>query len=31
MPVIEAYTVVERDELWAENVMTLYEEAKARQ
>jgi hypothetical protein len=31
MPVIEDYTVTDRDELWAENVVTLYEEAKARQ
>lgn len=31
MPVIDAYTVLDRDELWADNVMTLYEEAKARQ
>lgn len=31
MPVIESYTVTDRNELWAENVLTLYEEAKARQ
>src|SRR5690606_19686867 len=31
MPVIEEYTVTSRDELWADNVMSLYEEAKARQ
>ncbi|GIW44458.1 MAG: hypothetical protein KatS3mg077_1740 [Candidatus Binatia bacterium] len=31
MPEVEDYTVLERDEVWAENVMTLYEEAKARQ
>lgn len=31
MPVVEDYTVLERDEVWAENVMSLYEEAKARQ
>jgi len=31
MPVVDEYTVVDRDELWAENVLTLYEEAKARQ
>jgi hypothetical protein len=31
MPVVEAYTVVERDQVWADNVITLYEEAKARQ
>ena len=31
MPVIEEYTVVDRGELWADNVITLYEEAKARQ
>lgn len=31
MPAIEDYEVVERDELWAENVVSLYEEAKARQ
>ncbi len=31
MPVVDDYTVVDRDELWADNVVTLYEEAKARQ
>ena len=31
MPVIEEYTVVDRGELWADNIITLYEEAKARQ
>ncbi len=31
MPVIDEYVVRDRDELWAENVITLYEEAKARQ
>jgi hypothetical protein len=31
MPVIDEYSEVERDGLWAENVITLYEEAKARQ
>ncbi|MGE3774608.1 MAG: ferritin-like domain-containing protein, partial [Gammaproteobacteria bacterium] len=31
MPVVDAYTVLERDELWADNVISLYEEAKARQ
>jgi hypothetical protein len=31
MPVIEEYTVLDRGELWADNVITLYEEAKARQ
>jgi len=31
MPSVGDYTVVDRDELWAENVLTLYEEAKARQ
>jgi hypothetical protein len=31
MPVIDDYTVVDRNELWAENVLSLYEEAKARQ
>ncbi len=31
MPVIDDYTVVSRDELWAGNVVTLYEEAVARQ
>ncbi len=31
MPVIEDYTVASRDELWADNVVTLYEEAVARQ
>ena len=31
MPVIEAYTVLDKYEVWADNVSTLYEEAKARQ
>jgi len=31
MPIVDDYTVLERDELWAENVLSLYEEAKARQ
>lgn len=31
MPVIEAYDVLEKKDAWAENVMSLYEEAKARQ
>ncbi len=31
MPVVDSYTVLNRDEVWAENVETLYEEAKARQ
>ncbi len=31
MPVIDDYVVTARDELWADNVITLYEEAKARQ
>lgn len=31
MPVIDAYDVLDRSQLWAENVNTLYEEAKARQ
>ncbi|HVP31556.1 MAG TPA: ferritin-like domain-containing protein [Myxococcota bacterium] len=31
MPVVPAYDVLDRNELWAENVTTLYEEAKARQ
>ena len=31
MPEIEDYTVVNRDELWADNVVTLYEEGVARQ
>ena len=31
MPVIEEYDVLDRSEVWAENVVTLYEEAKARQ
>jgi hypothetical protein len=30
-PVCESYDVLDRNELWAENVVTLYEEAKARQ
>lgn len=31
MPVINDYTVMHRDQVWADNVITLYEEAKARQ
>ena len=31
MPTLADYTVLDRGELWAENVLTLYEEAKARQ
>jgi hypothetical protein len=31
MPVIEEYDVMDRSEVWAENVTSLYEEAKARQ
>jgi len=31
MPTLEDYTVLDRGEVWAENVLTLYEEAKARQ
>ncbi|HZH79440.1 MAG TPA: hypothetical protein VEY88_25695 [Archangium sp.] len=31
MPVIEEYDVLSRDEVWADNVVALYEEAKARQ
>lgn len=31
MPVVEDYIVTDRGEVWAENVITLYEEAKARQ
>jgi len=31
MPTIGDYTVVDKNEVWAENVITLYEEAKARQ
>lgn len=31
MPVIDDYTIVERSDVYAENVVTLYEEAKARQ
>jgi len=31
MPVVDAYTVLDRGEVWADNVITLYEEAKARQ
>ncbi|HYD50136.1 MAG TPA: hypothetical protein VEB21_17385, partial [Terriglobales bacterium] len=31
MPVIEDYVVLDRSEVWADNVLTLYEEAKARQ
>jgi hypothetical protein len=31
MPTLEDYVVLERAEVWADNVLTLYEEAKARQ
>jgi hypothetical protein len=31
MPVLEAYTLLDRYEVWADNVSTLYEEAKSRQ
>jgi len=31
MPTIEAYDVLEKKDAWSENVMSLYEEAKARQ
>ncbi len=31
MPIIGDYTVTDKNELWAENVLTLFEEAKARQ
>jgi hypothetical protein len=31
MPIIDDYCVASRDELWADNVVTLYEEAVARQ
>jgi hypothetical protein len=31
MPRIDDYTVLDRGEVWADNVLTLYEEAKARQ
>lgn len=31
MPTVPEYTVTNRNELWADNVITLYEEAKARQ
>jgi hypothetical protein len=31
MPIVDDYTVLDGRELWAENVVTLYEEAKARQ
>lgn len=31
MPVLEDYTLLEKNEVWAENVQSLYEEAKARQ
>jgi hypothetical protein len=31
MPALDDYTVVDRNEVWAENVISLYEEAKARQ
>ena len=31
MPTLDDYTVLDRGEVWAENVLTLYEEAKARQ
>ncbi len=31
MPALDDYVVVDRGEVWADNVVTLYEEAKARQ
>ncbi|MBS4729316.1 ferritin-like domain-containing protein [Mycobacterium sp. SM1] len=31
MPTIDAYDILDKKDAWAENVMTLYEEAKARQ
>jgi hypothetical protein len=31
MPVLEAYTLLDKYEIWADNVSTLYEEAKSRQ
>lgn len=31
MPTIDDYVVLERNEVWADNVVSLYEEAKARQ
>ncbi|MBZ4575948.1 ferritin-like domain-containing protein, partial [Mycobacterium avium subsp. hominissuis] len=31
MPTIDAYDILDKKEAWADNVMTLYEEAKARQ
>lgn len=31
MPTLDEYTVMDRGEVWADNVVTLYEEAKARQ
>lgn len=31
MPIIDDYVVTDRNELWADNVINLYEEAKARQ
>ena len=31
MPTLDDYTVLDRNEVWADNVLTLYEEAKARQ
>jgi hypothetical protein len=31
MPVLEAYTLLDKYEVWADNVSTLYEEAKSRQ
>lgn len=31
MPIIGDYTVIDKNELWADNVLTLYEEAKAGQ
>lgn len=31
MPTIEDYTVLDSKEVWADNIVTLYEEAKARQ
>ncbi len=31
MPIIDDYTVLDSNEVWADNIVTLYEEAKARQ
>lgn len=31
MPTIDAYDILDKKEAWADNAMTLYEEAKARQ